>query len=181
MRHAVLLDAGRPAEFCDRVSDALREYLGDSLGFDGLEQTTDEIAGHRARGAHPENERTRVLGILRECDLVKFAKFAPERAACEAMLDSAERHVRVTMPRKRADGSPRARPVPRRRPATTPSWRCDEAAALTDETPTADPSRRVTRREPRENRSRKRRCRRKPAAKGTDDDAPKADDDRGAS
>lgn len=115
VRHAGLLDAGRPAEFCDRVSDALREYLGASLGFDGLEQTTDEIAAHLGRGGLAENERARVLGILRECDLVKFAKFAPERAACEAMLDSAERHVRVTMPRKRGDG-PRAR-GPRGAPA----------------------------------------------------------------
>jgi len=110
-RHAGLLDAGRPAEFCDRVSDALREYLGASLGFDGLEQTTDEIAGHLGRGSLAENERARVLGILRECDLVKFAKFAPERAACEAMLDSAERHVHVTMPRKRGEGGPRRRAV----------------------------------------------------------------------
>ncbi|HRG95231.1 MAG TPA: hypothetical protein PLR99_03210 [Polyangiaceae bacterium] len=137
VRHAGLLDAGRPAEFCDRVSDALREYLGASLGFDGLEQTTDEIAGHLGRGSLAENERARVLGILRECDLVKFAKFAPERGACEAMLDSAERHVHVTMPKKRGEG-PRARAVKDAPAGDDQAEPSSDATDTASETPPAD-------------------------------------------
>ena len=43
MRHAGLLDARRHAEYFDRVSDAVRGYLGARFGFDGLESTSDEI------------------------------------------------------------------------------------------------------------------------------------------
>jgi hypothetical protein len=43
VRHAGLLDASRHAEYFDRVSDAVRGYLGARFGFDGLESTSDEI------------------------------------------------------------------------------------------------------------------------------------------
>lgn len=102
VRHAGLLETDRQAEFCDRVSDAIREYLGARLEFDGLESTTDEIAAHVARAPMIEAERARVVGLLRDCDLVKFAKFSPSRDACDAMLDAAEAHVRATMPRREA-------------------------------------------------------------------------------
>lgn len=108
VRHAGLLDTERAAEYCDRVSDALREYVGKTLGFDGLERTTDEIAFEIDRSAMADSERAKVLAVLRECDLVKFAKFVPETGACVALLDDAEAHVRRTMPRKGAP--PRARP-----------------------------------------------------------------------
>ncbi len=108
VRHAGLLDTERAGEFCDRVSDALREYVGKTLGFDGLERTTDEIAQELARSAIPDVEKSKVLDVLRESDLVKFAKFVPDPAACVAMLDTAEAHVRRTMPR-------RGGPAPKRR------------------------------------------------------------------
>jgi hypothetical protein len=111
VRHAGLLETERQSEFCDRVSDALREYLGAKLGFDGLESTTDEIAAQLAKGTLGETESARVLSVLRECDLVKFAKFTPQAAACVAMLDSAEEHVRRTMPRKPDPASRARKPV----------------------------------------------------------------------
>jgi hypothetical protein len=99
VRHAGLLDTNRKGEFCDRVSDALREYVGTTLGFDGLERTTDEITEELRKSTMADVERTRVLDVLRECDLVKFAKYMPETSACAGMLDAAEAHVRRTMPR----------------------------------------------------------------------------------
>ncbi len=112
VRHAGLLDTQRKGEFCDRVSDALREYVGTSLGFDGLERTTDEITDELRRSTMADVESRRVLDVLRECDLVKFAKYTPETAACMAMLDSAEAHVRTTMPRTRTK-SPAKRELPK--------------------------------------------------------------------
>lgn len=107
VRHAGLLGLERQREFCDRVSDALREYVGATLGFDGLERTTDEITEELRRSAMIDSEKTRVLDVLRECDLVKFAKFVPEVSACTSMLDAAEAHVRRTMPRTKSTGAKR--------------------------------------------------------------------------
>lgn len=99
VRRAGYLDEGRADEHCDRVSDALREYLGKTLGFDGLERTTDEIARELGRSGLPDAEKAKVLGVLRECDLVKFAKFVPDGPTCLGFLDTAEAHVKRTMPR----------------------------------------------------------------------------------
>jgi hypothetical protein len=110
VRHAGLLDTNRKGEFCDRVSDALREYVGTALGFDGLERTTDEITEELRKSTMPDVERTRVLDVLRECDLVKFAKYMPETEACAGMLDAAEAHVRRTMPRSSTKAGTRREP-----------------------------------------------------------------------
>jgi len=143
-RHAGLLDAGRADELCDRVSDALREYVGKTLGFDGLERTTDEIGIELSRSAMADVERKAVLDVLRECDLVKFAKFVPEPAACLGLLDTAEQHVKRTMPRRGA-------PPPKRRddrddrdddeslrdaPAPAPESQRDAPKAVDSETDT---------------------------------------------
>ena len=122
VRHAGLLDTQRKGEFCDRVSDALREYVGTSLGFDGLERTTDEITEELRRSTMADAECRRVLDVLRECDLVKFAKYTPETAACMAMLDSAEAHVRTTMPRARTKS-------PAKRELAKPNLLDDEGTA----------------------------------------------------
>lgn len=95
---AKLADQGRFAEHFDRVSDAVRRYLGARYGFDGLETTTRE-ALLALRKVSP---RIVVLAdideFLHEADLVKFAKVSPEETACHAALARAEEIVRRTMP-----------------------------------------------------------------------------------
>jgi hypothetical protein len=97
-RHAGLLEQERFAEFVDRVSDAVRGYLGTRYGFDGLESTTDEIVRALERVALLGVTHTEVTAFLGESDLVKFAGQAASRTDCEKLLDWAERIVRVTMP-----------------------------------------------------------------------------------
>ncbi|AKV03874.1 hypothetical protein AKJ09_10537 [Labilithrix luteola] len=120
VRHAGLLETGRHTEYFDRVSDAVRGYLGARFGFDGLESTTDEIlVALRKQGggfvrlesgaeldllpgpAIPLNE---IAGFLAECDLVKFANLMPSPSQCAAALDAGEHIVRTTSP-LRAFGS----------------------------------------------------------------------------
>lgn len=97
---AKLVDQGRFAEHFDRVSDAVRRYLGARYGFDGLETTTHEALGS-LRKVSP---RIPMLGdieeFLQEADLVKFAKLSPEETACHAALGRAEEIVRRTMPQR---------------------------------------------------------------------------------
>ncbi len=128
VRHAGLLDAKRYAEYFDRVSDAVRGYLGARFGFDGLESTSDEILAALRKQASgfvrletamndatgpagpstaapspspgvPIDEIRRFLG---DCDLVKFANLKPAPEQCSSALALGEHIVRSTMPFSRA-------------------------------------------------------------------------------
>jgi len=98
VRIAQLVEQGRYAEHFDRVSDAVRKYLGARYGFDGLETTTREAKIALGLVA----PRIGVLGdienFLETADLVKFAKLVPTEAECHATLARAEDLVRRTMP-----------------------------------------------------------------------------------
>lgn len=114
VRHAGLLEVQRHAEYFDRVSDAVRGYLGARFGFDGLESTTDEIlASLKKRGGGfirmdegapsstmpaPGVPLDDIARFLRECDLVKFAKYTPSPEECAKALASGETIVKTTMP-----------------------------------------------------------------------------------
>lgn len=126
VRHAGLLESLRYTEYFDRVSDAVRGYLGARFGFDGLESTTDEILAALARqaggfvrldsglvmeGPAPGIPLDRVASFLRECDLVKFANLTPTPAQCERSIVEGEAIVRATMPHA-------APPPPPSRPST---------------------------------------------------------------
>jgi hypothetical protein len=113
VRHAGLLDVGRHAEYFDRVSDAVRGYLGARFGFDGLESTSDEIlnalkkqaigfvridTGSDLNAPAPGIPLDDVRHFLAECDLVKFANLTPSPDQCASALTSGEHIVRSTMP-----------------------------------------------------------------------------------
>lgn len=98
IRQASLAAQNLHAEHFDRVSDAVRKYLGDRFGFDGLESTTDEISTLLRRVQPQLLELGAVLHFLGECDLVKFAKVLPTDEECERILELGERIVWGTMP-----------------------------------------------------------------------------------
>jgi hypothetical protein len=113
VRHAGLLDARRHGEYFDRVSDAVRGYLGARFGFDGLESTTDEIltalkkqAGGFVRVDTASTDGAPTPGIplddirhfLAECDLVKFANLKPSPEQCSSSIIAGEHIIRSTMP-----------------------------------------------------------------------------------
>ena len=88
---------GTVVAWIDGVSDALREYLGLRYAFDGLESTTDEIVVHLRRATLPQGVFDESLAVLRDCDLVKFAKFVPDADETNRILEGAYRIVRSTM------------------------------------------------------------------------------------
>jgi hypothetical protein len=116
VRHAGLLASHRYGEYFDRVSDAVRGYLGARFGFDGLESTTDEIltalkkhgsgfvnlepigAGNMLGAPAPGIPIAEIARFLGECDLVKFANLTPTPDQCATSLVSGEKIVRATMP-----------------------------------------------------------------------------------
>ncbi len=82
--------------YYDRVSDALREHLGATFSFDGLEMTTDEILARVSRVPSFSLPRDDLRALLEACDLVKFAGMRPDREEALVVAQRAEKLVRAT-------------------------------------------------------------------------------------
>ena len=130
VRHAGLLERQRFAEYFDRVSDAVREYLGARFGFDGLESTTRRDASRCSSAcARRCAELATIAAFLEDCDLVKFARVHADDEECVEALAPRRAHrarddaprCRALAPGPRADAPPPARggvavtPAPPRR------------------------------------------------------------------
>jgi hypothetical protein len=110
IRAAQLLERGLYAEHFDRVSHALRLYLGGRFHFDGLESTTSEILDHLNRTPEAHVVLAEVRAFLEENDLVKFAHVEPNAQQCSEQLVRSERVVNATVPATRRPHSPAANP-----------------------------------------------------------------------
>ena len=98
IRRSKLIAEDRTAEYFDRVSNAVRKYLGARYGFDGLESTTDEMRAVLKRVRPPVPGLKRIGAFLDDCDLVKFARAVPDGEACLDALSRGEEIVRATIP-----------------------------------------------------------------------------------
>jgi hypothetical protein len=96
LRAAGLPEKGKVKSHYTELSDILREYLAARYGVRTLEETTSRIV--RALRAHPEaaEHAARFEDLLRESDLVKFAKARPDATACHTAVDAAAALVRGT-------------------------------------------------------------------------------------
>ncbi len=98
IRRSKLLAEGNTGQYYDRVSDAVRKYLGARYGFDGLEATTDEMHGYLIRVRPPIQRMSEIMRFLEECDLVKFARVVPTDEDCTEALERGEAIVHMTIP-----------------------------------------------------------------------------------
>lgn len=100
LRGKGLIERGLTTQHFAEVSLAVRDYLGQRYGFDGLETTTRELL-ERLGEQHVQRPEPAVMqeieGLLRRADLVKFANLTPEAAECEIALERGEQIVRRTM------------------------------------------------------------------------------------
>jgi hypothetical protein len=81
------------------VTDALRRYLEDRYGVPALECTTSDLNELLRRTPVGAETSARFLSLLREADLVKFAKAVPLPEDAGATDGRARRLVEETMPR----------------------------------------------------------------------------------
>lgn len=81
------------------VTGALRRYLEDRYGVPALESTTTDLGHHLERAPLRPEMSSRILSLLREADLVKFAKALPESAQARSTEGRAREVVLSTMPR----------------------------------------------------------------------------------
>ncbi|MCK4775839.1 MAG: hypothetical protein KAT30_13670, partial [Candidatus Krumholzibacteria bacterium] len=94
-----LLEDGRHKKYYTLVIDVVRQYLERRYGVQTMDRTTDEILydldGRRARVDDLES-------LLREADLVKFAKYKPEVFVGKRAIQTARQIVVQTTPRPMA-------------------------------------------------------------------------------
>jgi hypothetical protein len=116
IRRSSLLEEGKTGEHFDRVSEAVRVYLGARYGFEtvgqgynGLETTTGEMLDLLNRVRPAILELPRIKDFLDDCDLVKFARFTPTDELCQESLARGEMIVRRTIPVMQLPSPPRAR------------------------------------------------------------------------
>ncbi len=86
----------------EAVTEALRRYLENRWGVPALESTTDDLRTLLRRSAVPPEVAGRVLSLLGEADLVKFAKARPDAASARECDPRARGIVTDTIPREEA-------------------------------------------------------------------------------
>lgn len=100
-----LLEQGEIKEFFTRLGDIVREYLYRRFGLMAHELTSYELliaieAVPTIMQSDKANDLRALLeGMFTLCDLVKFAKHRPERAAIDKAVDQAREFVVLTRPR----------------------------------------------------------------------------------
>lgn len=80
------------------LSDILRTYLAGRFEVGAMEMTTDEIADSLRSVEIEEKQKMNLLAVLRDADLVKFAKATPEAEENELAFDKAFYFVENTKP-----------------------------------------------------------------------------------
>ncbi len=107
LERAGLVEEGRLKEYHVRMSEAVREYLGNRYGFDSLEMSTQELRAALKRTHIETWAFERACELLEETDLVKFAKYVLGEEESKTLLARAVDLVRRTTPRSNSDETPK--------------------------------------------------------------------------
>ena len=90
---------GQPKPFCTVVSDTVRSYLEERFTFRAPERTTEEFLHElQATNLLLPDQKDSLGEFLKQCDLVKFARYEPREAELHNLHDSAVRLVEETEP-----------------------------------------------------------------------------------
>jgi hypothetical protein len=92
------------------VSHVLRRYLVDAHRVPALDQTTAEIGRALQSTALPPSEQHRLLNLLHQADMVKFANLTPEHTVATQSVPQARRFVLSTQPLSAGPGTVRSAP-----------------------------------------------------------------------
>ncbi len=91
-------ERGMLKEQYSEFSEILRRYIEGRFKFPALEMTTYDLAAELKRDDLPSCLRTELLPVLRESDLVKFAKEIPTLAQSQSIIDLGFSVVERTKP-----------------------------------------------------------------------------------
>lgn len=98
LHHRKLWQNNRHKQYYSGLTDILRTYIARRWEVGAMEMTTDEIIGAMRPLDLPDKARMDLAAILREGDLVKFAKATPDAETNEAAYLKAYYFVEETKP-----------------------------------------------------------------------------------
>jgi hypothetical protein len=89
----------QPKPFCTLVSDTIRFYLEERFTFRASERTTEEFL-HELQGTNLllSDQKESLGEFLKQCDLVKFARYEPRETELRELHGSAVRLIEETEP-----------------------------------------------------------------------------------
>ena len=91
-----LWQQGQHKAYQSRLTDLLRAYIEERYEVPALERTTDELLHELRVSPLSADHRTLLANMLREADLVKFAKALPGPQENEQLMISARRFISAT-------------------------------------------------------------------------------------
>lgn len=98
LRHQKLWQNNKHKQYYSALSDILRTYLAGRFEVGAMEMTTDEIIEALRREDIAQKAKMDLIAILRDADLVKFAKAMPAAEDNELAYDKAYYFVEETKP-----------------------------------------------------------------------------------
>ena len=98
LHHQKLWQNNRHKQYYSSLTEILRTYLAGRWGVGAMEMTTDEILAALRGIDLPDKARMDLTAILRDADLVKFAKATPEAEENETNYQKAYYFVEETKP-----------------------------------------------------------------------------------
>jgi len=93
-----LIEAGEIDRYYDLVTDVLRDYLGARYNFNAIDMTTDEVVAALVGRLRRLELKDSVAIMLRESDLVKFARGQSDSDRAHELIEGTRRIVRETTP-----------------------------------------------------------------------------------
>ena len=87
------------------ASEALRRYLCGMYKVEALDQTTEELRIELIHVPITSTHARHAIGILRDCDLVKFARLVPDEKAAQELLNDIHNLVILTQPIKQSESN----------------------------------------------------------------------------
>jgi hypothetical protein len=91
-----LLRSGRFKEYFFRISEAVREYIGNRYGFFALDLTTRELTQELRDRLTPGLENASLREMLEHADMVKFAQLQPTDDMCSQAFNGAYALIEAT-------------------------------------------------------------------------------------
>ena len=105
LHHQKLWQNNKHKQYYSGLTDILRTYIAGRWGIGAMEMTSDEIIEAMRSQELPDKASMDLTAILRDADLVKFAKATPEGEQNEADYLKAYYFVEETKPAEQEDGA----------------------------------------------------------------------------
>jgi hypothetical protein len=96
LKNSQYLNEDKHKEFHLKLSESIREYLGNRYHFDSLEKSTFELIGLIKNNKIKREIFLEIVKLLEDTDLVKFAKYIPDVGESRELLEDAFRIVNIT-------------------------------------------------------------------------------------